>query len=393
MKISCLKFLLVIFITSFNLFFNLLAFDRSYFYRASSFWNEPRFERNWLSTINVQLMGGITHFSRNKCYKKRALFGIYGPEKLNISNVINKKFYFTGVFDIFEVDLNVYQNLKENFFLHLHVPAVSAELFPEKIKYSSKKGSKSYVNNKFSLLNKILKKDNLFLNLVKERGLADISLFLGYTINYENTEHLDYIDCAIELGVLFPTSKKRSRHLIFSIPLGYDGHYGITWTFELALGVYDWLTFGIHNDGVGFFDIVACRPIRTIESKGGIIRFKQDKARIKTGPVYRTGAYIKADHLCWGLSLLAGFNFEQKNRTFLIPIDNNFNKKIANQDDSLKTWNRWNLNILVDYDFARYDQLLNPFVSIIYDYSITGKRIFDTSMIGGYFGLNIDWLF
>jgi len=142
-----LKMLLIIFI----LFGNLNAFDRSYFYRASSFWNEPRFERDWLTTINTQIAGGATHKSRNKCYKKRALFDLYGPDKLSFENIpVSKKLYFTGVFNIFEVDLNFYQNLKKRFFFHVHVPALSVELFPEKIKYFYNKPV-NCINNKLKL--------------------------------------------------------------------------------------------------------------------------------------------------------------------------------------------------------------------------------------------------
>lgn len=383
MKNKLLYFLLI-------LNFKIISFDRSYFYRASSYWDEPRFEKEFLTTVNAQIAGGTAHYSRNKCYKKRSIFDLYGPNLINLDNLKNKKFSFKGVFDIFEFDLNFYQNFKKKIFLHLHLPALAVQLFPEKIKFYD---SNNCINNKFKLV-KLLKKYNLSLKDVKERGFADTSLFLGYSLNYEDTDYLDYIDFAIEIGALFPTSKRKNENLIFSIPLGYNGHYGVTWIAEIAFGAYDWLTFGLHSDGVGFFNTTEFVSIREDkESSTGIIRLERAKAKVKTGPVYRTGAYIKADHVCWGLSLFLGFSFEQKNRTFLYPINNNFNKNIANNADYLKKWNRWNLNILIDYDFAKYNQLLNPFISILYDYSITGKRIFNTSMIGGYLGINIDWVF
>jgi len=390
MKYKHIYFLLIIF----NLFSNIISFNRSYFYRASSFGGEPRFERDWLSTINTQITGGSTNFSKNKCYKRRNLFNLYGPDKINLDAPINK-FYFTGAFDIFEVNLNIYQNFKKNIFIHLHVPAVSAQLFPEKIKFPNNPIdiNNGFICNKLNQFTKSLADNNIFLRSVKERGFADTSFFVGYTINYEDTNYLDYIDCTIELGALFATSKKKDPNLAFSIPLGYNGHYGITWIFNLSIGAYDWVTFGIYNDGVGFFDITACRPIRTIESETGLIRINNSVAKIKMGPVYRTGAYIKADHACWGLSILTGFSFEQQNKTTVDLFDINFSNTRANRDDSLQSWNRWNLNILVDYDFAKCNRLLNPFIAIIYNYSITGKRIFNTNMIGGYFGLNTEWTF
>ena len=397
-------------------YFNFLSsFDRSFFYRASSFWDEPRFERELLTTLNIQLAGGSTYGGRNANGKKTSIFGIYGPENLNLdlqkyenfiqkygincSHIIDSKFIFTGAFDIFELDLNLYQNMKKGFYWHIHIPAVSLQIFPISCKQCNKNLDNlcSFDQDELILLNNIVKTHHLSLRSINQRGLSDSSIFLGWSINYENTVYLDYIDFALQLGVLFPTGKRKNPHFVFDIPLGYNGFYGITWELDFSIGAYGWLTFGIHNDGVGFFDRAQCINIRSSqESCTGLIRFDIAKAKEKSGPVWRTGAYIKADHVCWGLSIFAGFNFEQKNRNTILKIYNNKNNvklSTANNNQDLKTWNRWNLNILAEYDFAKYNKLFNPFISILYDYSITGKRIYDTSMIGGYFGVNIAWTF
>ena len=39
----------------------LQAFNRSLFFRASSFWDEPRFEKPYLTTFDIQLAGGSGH--------------------------------------------------------------------------------------------------------------------------------------------------------------------------------------------------------------------------------------------------------------------------------------------------------------------------------------------
>lgn len=385
---------LLILITILNFFYQIYSFDRSFFYRASSFWDEPRFDRNWLTTINTQIAGGTTSCSRNGCSDKVPLFGLYGPESLLIGQDY-RKIMFTGYFDIFEVNLNIYQNFTNGLFLHVHVPAVSAQIFPDSCKEYNRDCSlfSRFKQRDLIMLKDSLKGCDLSLRSIRNRGFSDTSVFLGWTINYEDTNYLDYIDGAFQLGALFPTGKKKNPHLVFDIPFGYGGHYGITWLIDIAIGGYDWLTFGIHNDGVGFFDTTQCISIRTQESKTGIIRLEKAITKIKSGPVYRTGAYIKADHVCWGLSILTGFSFEQKDKSKIICLNSELSKNIANNDEILKKWNRWNLNILAEYDFAKYNRLFNPFVSILYNYTITGKRIFTTNMIGGYFGFNIDWCF
>jgi len=377
------------------------SFDRSFFYRASSFWDEPRFEIASLTTLNIQFSGGTTKCSKNGCEKTVPLFGIYGKEKA-ISSL--GEFVFTGAFDIFETNFNLYQNLVKGFFLHFHLPVVSFELFPigcNTFKHfccpttncTCPKCACTTINQtKLLALNNGLQNKGISLNSVKEHGASDFTLFCGWSINYENTTHLDFLDLSLQTGVLCPTGKKLNPNFLFDIPLGYNGHWGIPWVFDFSLGAYEWFTWGLHTDGVYLFKHDECLPLSKCSS--GLLRFNTMNALVKPGPVWRVGSYVKADHLVWGLSVLMAMTFEQKNRSKII----DYNEDIIslhriNKLELLRSWNRLIYQFVVEYDFAQEHNRLNNRIAFFYNHQIIGKRVFSTNILGGYVGLDVLWYF
>src|SRR5204862_3907143 len=75
-----------------------------------------------------------------------------------------------------------------------------------------------------------------------EIGFGDLSSYLGWTHNYQETTILDFIDTTIMKGILAPTGKKRKENTLFSLPLGYNGHWGWPITGMASLGLYEWIT-------------------------------------------------------------------------------------------------------------------------------------------------------
>ncbi len=58
------------------------AADNAHFYRANFFWGEPRFEREWLSTLDVFVGHGSQSMGRNCNGQRTCLLNIYGPQNL-----------------------------------------------------------------------------------------------------------------------------------------------------------------------------------------------------------------------------------------------------------------------------------------------------------------------
>src|SRR5579859_856285 len=59
-----------------------VAIDNAHFYRGNFFWGEPRFEREWLTSFDVEVGHGASLTSRNCNEKKTCLLNMYGPQNL-----------------------------------------------------------------------------------------------------------------------------------------------------------------------------------------------------------------------------------------------------------------------------------------------------------------------
>lgn len=318
--------------------FDLLAtFNRSLFYRVSSFYGEPRLQKDYLTTLEAELSGGKSCIYQNK-YK----------------------------FEIFQADFNYYQNINHGLFFHFHLPIETIQIYPRKFKFGPTLKIKS---------------ENTELS---KRGLSDSTLFIGFTRNYEDTEYLDYIDFDIKTGILFPTGKVIKNLSCNNIPYGYNGHWSIPFQFDISTGAYEWLTVGAHFDGVGFF------------AKKNNFKLKNEKICLKTkpGPVIRVGSYFKADHFIIGLSMLMGITFEHQSKTHFYK-NNIHNIDLNNIKNFIyfRDWNRTILHFQLEYDNCNSSKDRAIRVGLVYNYQIHGKNVFKTNMTAGYIGLDLGWYY
>lgn len=405
------RYLMVI-IGLMGLFHPLKGFNRSYFYRTSAFWDEPRFVKPWLSSLDIQLLGGSNHRGRDSEGHRTNLTSIYGPEnvvalsKANPENPLvlpgnPKKISFKAVADVFEADFNVYQNFTCGFFTQFHFPMVILRIFPSGIvddEALCDRPCKHYTpawEQPLALLSPFLRDFDLSTKRTDGAAASDSTLFLGWSYTYEDTCYLDFVDTTIKTGILFPTGKKAHIDEIFSIPYGYNGNWAIPLSFDLSLGMYDWMTFGYHADVLFFLKKKQCLRMRTVdEACTGIIVLGKGLAEVHHGTVWRMGTYVKADHFYNGMSILLGFTYEQKNDDTIEPCDTSrFNPAHVNADLRFQKWARSIVHFIFEYDFARWDSLVGTRLGIFYDLEMTGQRVFNINTAGGYLGIDVAWCF
>ena len=389
---------------------SLYSYNRSLFFRTSSFWEEPRFVRPWLSTLDLQLSGGSSHESRNCNGRPTALPSLYEHENITALIAASPEFpltlkgdpsaiCFQAMADVFEVNLNLYQNFCYGFFLHFHLPAVVVRIFPSgfledsECCLPSRRKSSTEAEKPLELLTPFLKHHNLSVRRHDRPGLSDSTLFVGWSYSYEDTCDLDFIDMTFKTGVLFPTGKKRSLHCLFDIPYGYNGHWGLPLSGDLTFGAYDWLSLGFHAEAVFFRDKEQALRMKTDkEALTGLIVLGQGQAWVHQGPVWRVGTYLKADHFFNGLSLLLGLSYEQKNDDQVTPCDTEtFSIVHVNKDPQFLTWSRSIFHFQAEYDFAHEDSRCGARIAIFYNHEITGHRVFNVSTTGGLLGLDVSW--
>ncbi len=390
-------------------------FNRSLFFRTSSFWGESRFVKPWLSTLDVQVLGGSNHRSRDACGDRTNLLTLYGCEDVAALSQASEQLggkplvlpgdpdfiTFKAVADVFEADINWYQNFCYGFFLHFHLPAIAVRICPSGFinaeEYGEEKISRKYSpvwEQPVEELNPFLSQFNLKTCIPAEGGLSDSTLFIGWSHSYEDTEYLDFIDTTLKTGVLFPTGKKRQLDELFSIPYGYNGFYAIPFYWDISFGAFDWLTFGFHADTLFFLKREQCLRLRTTEeASSGIIVLGEGRADVKHGTVWRLGTYIKADHFFGGLSLLLAFAYEQKNQSTIMPCDPEFDACKTNEDPRFDKWARSLAHIELEYDFAKDDSCVGTRFGFFYDQEMTGLRTFNVNPAGGYFGIDVAWVY
>ena len=397
--------------------------DNPHFYKATHFFGEPRLTKNWLTTFDFWIGTGKTTEGRNSCGMETNILNIFGEENIKqlahgvpqsildksadsfLNNLWQKrtgdnfgKLRFSGRFKITEAIIDIQQNLAIGFFAELYIPIRKLEITDFSFRDLSTKANAGNANfgqwQEFIVnIKKNLQPYGIYLQNTKSTGIGDITLLGGYSYSYTETEYLDFIDATLKGGVLFPTGKQRNLHNVFSLPQGYDGHFGAPIFFDVAFGLYDWMTLGGYASVILFADKTKNVSMKTSEQQNGFIKLAHGTADVSLGTIWTAGAFFKAEHfLNGGLSLTLAYRFDKQNKTLIMPCDlKTFNFKIVNSDPMLDGWNMHTLNFIADYDFATIDCPNRPHVQVFIDLPIAGKRIFKTTMVGVGFGIDYAW--
>ncbi len=414
----------------------LSAYDNAHFYRATNLFFEPRLEKDYLTTFDFFVQGGSSKTARNKEHDSVPLLDIYGthdmhelaigvpckdlsnpldliitqlsliPSRCETSTDACKKlskfatFSIGGEFSTFEAVLSFVQNIKRGFFVQLYFPIRRLKISNICLcDISPTDDACPNINTPIWQIFKnnfdaILARYDLSKAPVSKTSLGDITLLLGWTHSFQQTEVLDFVDTTFKFGVLIPSGDERCEDQVFSLPTGYDGHIAAVIDIDFAFGAFDWLTLGSHLDVLVFGNKTKCVRLKTGEHQSGWFKLAKGEAKREKGALWQVGAYIKADHVIRGLSLIFGYSFANKNRDELTPCDTEkFCPSIVNSDQMLFGWKMHTINIWLEYDFSTEKSIIGPRVSAYYNRPVGGKRIFTTGIFGGNVGVDIAWNF
>jgi len=407
-----------------------LSYDNSHFYRARLFYGEPRFEKEFLTSLDVSFAGGSTCKALPGGCNDACLLNICGCHHMqylgkNVPKDLSKEtnlilhqleqipskgnfgiLSFSGKFKTWELIVNFQQNFKNGFFANVHVPIRRLEI--KNIKYEDvscatdetcsllpcpqTENANTYWQAFLNMFNRILADHKLSIANTAQQGIGDTSIALGYTINYEDTDFLDFVDGTIRLGILIPTGKKKNENCVFSLPTGYNGHTGVFFAFDTAIGIYDWATLGMHIDAICFNKRCRAMRIKTACEQRGFIKLAKDTVHIKKGTIYNAGIHFKADHFVGGFSLIVGYSYSTKHNDELSCFKNScIDCTIANTDCALQQWHMHTMHFVGEYDITKEDWKFCPRLNAFYNLVVGGKRIFKTGIGGGGIGLDITW--
>lgn len=327
-----------------GLFISLSAhgIDNPHFWRGTNFlteFYEPRLAWPWLTTGQITFGFGSTETGRDEHGHAIPLIGLFDPILVEDPAYDHVRFHIT------EANFSIGQNFERGFFAQFHVPV-------RKLDFTHIPSAGNTQREQ------------------RTRGFGDLTLLGGWTINYEETCDLDYIDATFRTGVLFPTGDKRKLIYAVDIANGYNGHYGFPLSADFAIGWFDWITIGTHAGVMPFLS-------RSLE---------YELIYPTPGTIWEANAYFKADHMLLGFSFLFDYSYAHQSGP---------NKQIAAlcTDPQCHTWTMHTLNFLVSYDFATSCQPYLPEVSFFYNLVVGGKRIFKTDVAGLSFGIMLDCVF
>jgi hypothetical protein len=399
------------------------CWDNLHFYRASFFFGEPRFERTGLTTLNARVGAGSTSTARDGCGKKVCLLDIYGPQvafelgtsvpgkdftnpaDLALQLAENEPsrngfglFSFGGQFSTVELDLQFYQNLSDGVFFEIYLPLrklhinnISCNDLSSGCAACPNSSSPTWqaFSNQF---NTILSQHCLQFKGVDHFGIGDMSFILGWAENYQETEHLDFIDIMAQAGVLAPTGRRANPDIAFDLPLGYNGHVGFPLNMSVGFGLYEWFTFGAHVMVMPFKSTTQTVRMRTSASQNGFIKLTKGEATTKPGTLWQIGTYLKADHVLRGLSMLIGYSYSTQRPSSVCPCNTAvFDPGIVCSDSMLLGWKMQTIHLLAECDFLKETGFFGPRIGVFGNIIVGGKRIFNTSIGGAMVGIDLVW--
>ncbi len=402
--------------------------NSKHYYRAGSYAHETRYELDWLSTAGLEVSGGRATKSYDANRNKVDLLGLYGQTPIvalgagEIGNPASSVYNFdlgelirggsaavvggvgynyAGKFTMFEANLYFAQNLCKGFFVDVNLPVKKLEVKDIVATDSTDAAALAAVpaaiipwENTKANITTILTQYSLDTGAVSKSGVGDMMVNLGWTYNNDDLENMDFLDTTLKVGVSIPTASKRNEDKVFEIALGHDNHVGIGTSFDMAFGLYEWVTIGAHVGGLFFFKKTAELRMNTTAGQNGYLKLLKGNAKRDMGHIWDVGSFVKADHIFKGFSLLFGYNYVRKDNDTLTPENlTRFPSAAVNADTMLQGWKQHNITVALEYDMAEEGRRFNPHFGLFYSRPVSGKYIFKTDVGGGSVGVNMAWDF
>ena len=453
MKQKLLLYFTVLFFSISTIF----SIDNAHFYKAPLFHGIQNYEeeKDWLTQVNLIYANGSTHRGLNSRDEKTQAFDIYGHHNLlsifsGVANPTNMPLdvlaihdntetkriafngltdtqkgiktdfgqgIFSGKFETDEVIIDINQNIKNNFFVQLNIPfrrvnvskidfidtSTDATNPPAADNYTKTDATWTDFLTSFSS-GDILNAYGLenYSEGYKRFGFGDININVGWRKEWlDPIDFLEFVKIIPRLGVQFPTNINALSGHPFSIPAGYNGHFGFPVRFDAIAGLSKDIFLGAHT-GLTLFCNKTHKHFRvkTDINQNGFIKLAQCKVTEKKGLLFDFGIYLKLDHFFKGLSALTGYSYNKQARDHLVLVnagDHSTNTTIIDSDSTLQGWSMHTTHFMIDYNLGVHNffskRKWQPQFGFFYNYPFTGKGIFVTPMTGSNIGCNVTWKF
>lgn len=413
--------LLIAIVFCFTSNFDLLA-NRLVIYKAPPFFGEPRLLKPYLTTFEFIAGGGDTEDGFNSSGQKTNILNIYGPQNFrnmaenvpanvlarNPGCIINDLWQtslpgfgeveINGEVKLTEIDLRYYRNFKHGFFINLDIPI--RKLYLTDVKYinlssQALAGTANYTDwlNFITYLPENMELYGINMGVDRQYHLGDIEFLLGWSqAKATGHKHLDFWETTLKGGITIPTAPFTTDNSPLIVPSGY-GVLGFPFSFDLALGLFEWISIGMHAEGILLLDKYQLYNMKTDIEQHGQIKLASGPVHFKRGNIWQVGAFIKTDHMPWGLSVMLAYSYSTQQRTTLVlPSNSAFSNNIINSDNTLNSWRMHTINTSIEYDFAvEQEKQFLPRFKLNFDIPFGGKNVFKNMVFSSTVGFDFVW--
>lgn len=235
----------------------------------------------------------------------------------------------------------------------------------------------------------ILAKYNISAADCKTSGVGDLQADVNYMHELNDTFTVD-----VAAGINFPTGKKRDENKVFSVPLGYDGHWGVKLSGALQADLHEYFTLGASFNTTLFGHNTKTVRIKTYKEQEGFLFLASSQVKRKKDPIVNIDVHGKMMCPEYHCALSFGYNYTHAGKTTLSTSSTttaSFNATIANTDGRLASWYRHSIqggvSVLLGCDTEEYQGE----VGFIFSLPVAGKNIFTTNGFGGQAGVVFNW--
>lgn len=427
-----------------------IAFDQPTQFRAP-FLNEIISENrnDWVSTLSARIATGSTRDAFNAHEQKKPLFNAYGPCKLahlglGLQNVADASrpqtsalwsgagrfadpsnintatthgdAEFAGHFKVRECDVIMQQNLMWGLYVQGYLPCKEYKI--DSIVAKNVGAATVNTVNMATFIRDTLPevlKENGFVPYDKawsKTGFGDAIVSLGWHGTTDSLEGLvSRISGFMHIGGLIPTGARRDENVIFAVPLGSNGHWGVVTRAAGELEVWNSFSLGAQVGSTLFFSKMHTMRLHTdrLKKQNGWIALEKGRADVDQGSMWDAGAYVKVGgNFVKGLALVIGYSFVNQEDSHVHVKDAAFLKDVitqqaalaqpnfvsqddvANADNRFNSWQTQTLHCSLQYQPSLK---VSPLFKIEYAHPVVGKYSWATAMTSGTLGLSMDWGF
>lgn len=284
-------------------------------------------------------------------------------------------------------------NLDGTFELAVYVPYRSKEFY--NISWcdqtldvlSSDKEFKDLVSSKIAAKAKELGCLDINENGLKQEGLGDISVILGWNQDFrQDKQYLKSVRINASVGVTIPTGEKRDVDQSLSLPLGNDGAWGIPASLGLDLDFVQNISAGLDLSLLGVFDKTGIYRMKTSTKQTDFLLLHKGEATRSQGVCWKFTLFAQAKKIVSGVSGMVSYHFVKHDEDRFHPKSYDFNKTIANSAQGLREWSAHSFVFRLGYDPFGARSAIKPHISLFYKLPVAGKRAILADTFGGQVG-------